>query len=136
MDVGRRRIGVALSDELGILASPLVIIYSRGSRVDIDEVVNLVRKHGVEHIVVGMPHSMDGSLGKEALRVQKFIELLSKRSPAPVTYWDERLSTVAAEREMTFGGATPSQKRQWLDAVAASLVLQAYLDSLRNPLHD
>ncbi|MBF8264680.1 MAG: Holliday junction resolvase YqgF [Dehalococcoidia bacterium] len=125
-----------MTDELGIMASPLVIIYSRGSRVDIDEVVNLVKKHGVERIVVGMPRSMDGSLGKEALRVQKFIELLSKSSPVPVVYWDERLSTVAAEREMNFGGATPSQKRQWLDAVAASIVLQAYMDSLRDPQHD
>ena len=132
MDVGRRRIGVALGDALGIMASPLVIIYSRGSHEDITEIVNLVKKHEVERIIVGMPRSMDGSLGKEALRVQKFIEFLSKSAPVPVESWDERLSTVAAEREMTIGGATPSQKRQWLDAVAASLVLQAYLDNQRN----
>ena len=131
MDIGRRRIGVALSDALGILASPLVIIYSRGSRVDIEEIVNLAKKHEVERIIVGMPRSMDGSLGKEALRVQKFIEILSKSSSVPIESWDERLSTVAAEREMTSGGASPAQKRLWLDAVAASLVLQAYLDSRR-----
>lgn len=132
MDIGRRRIGVALSDPLGILASPLLIIHSQGNKADIEEIVNLVKKHGVERIVAGMPRLLDGSLGTEAVHVQKFIDDLSKSSPVPVVSWDERFSTVAANREMTDRGAKLAQKKQWLDAVAASLVLQSYLDSQRN----
>lgn len=131
LDVGEKRIGVSLSDALGLLATPFMVIDSKGSQADIAEILKLVRGHGVERLVVGLPLSMDGSLGREAMRVQQFIQLLAESSPVPVESWDERLSTVAAEREMTAGGAKPGQKRQWRDAVAASLVLQAYLDRKR-----
>ena len=123
---------MAVSDALGIMATPLAVISSRGSEADVEEVMRLVRDHGVERIVVGMPLSLDGSPGPEAHRVEEFIGLLSRSSPVPVESWDERLSTVAAEREMIAGGADRSQRKQWRDAVAASLVLQSYLDRIRN----
>lgn len=132
LDLGRRRIGVALSDAVGMMATPLTVIASRGAESDVREIVGMVAEHHAERIVVGMPLSMDGSIGSEALRVQGFVELLSRTSPVPVESWDERLSTVAAEREMLAGGASPSQRKQWRDAVAASLVLQSYLDRMRH----
>ncbi len=130
--MGRRRIGVAISDALGILATPLTVIQSRGADSDIAEVLAVVRDNNVERIIVGMPLSLDGGAGPEAVRVQELIELLSGRSPVPVESWDERMSTVAAEHEMISGGADRERRKQWRDAVAASLVLQSYLDRMRN----
>lgn len=132
LDLGKRRIGVALSDAAGVLATPLTVIASRGAEIDTRQIAELVAEHHAERIVVGMPLAMDGTIGAEAQRVQGFIELLSRSSTVPVESWDERLSTVAAEREMLGAGASPSQRKQWRDAVAASLVLQSYLDRMRS----
>lgn len=132
VDLGKRRIGVALSDAAGVLATPLTVIASRGAESDIKQIVELASEHHAERIVVGMPLAMDGTVGPEAKRVQGFIELLSRSSTVPVESWDERLSTVAAEREMLAAGASPSQRKHWRDAVAASLVLQSYLDRMRS----
>lgn len=132
VDLGKRRIGVALSDAAGVLATPLTVIASRGAESDIKQIVELATEHHAERIVVGMPLAMDGTVGPEAKRVQGFIELLSRSSTVPVESWDERLSTVAAEREMLAAGASPAQRKHWRDAVAASLVLQSYLDRMRS----
>ncbi|MBI4287491.1 MAG: Holliday junction resolvase RuvX [Chloroflexi bacterium] len=132
LDLGKRRIGVALSDALGIMATPLMVIASRGAEADVAGILKLVQDNAAERVVVGMPLSLDGSAGPEAQRVQEFIGLLSRSSPVPVESWDERLSTVAAEREMIAGGAGRSRRKQWRDAVAASLVLQSYLDRVRD----
>ena len=131
LDVGNKRIGVALSDSGGVIGSPLTVI----SVPDVDSVQNDIIKLACEYdvgcIVVGLPRSMDGSLGQQARSTQKFIDMLARRSSIPIESWDERLSTVAAERAMVEGGVKKKKRQQRRDAVAAVLILQGYLDRKR-----
>ena len=128
LDIGEKRIGVALGDPLGILAIPLSVITRRDEKADLETILQLVQQHQVGGIVVGLPRSMDGSIGREAEKVQDFISLLSEHSQLPVEPWDERLSTKAAERLMLDAGSKRSQRKEWRDALAAALILQGYLD--------
>jgi putative Holliday junction resolvase len=131
LDIGEKRIGVALSDPSGILASPLTQISRTGTRTAIEAILQLVRQHEVEHIVAGLPYSMDGSLGQQAELVQDFLQKLSLCLEIPVETWDERLSTVAAERLMAEAGVGKERRKKRVDAAAAALILQGYLDRQR-----
>ena len=131
LDVGESRIGVALSDPLGMMASALTVIGVKSTESAIQEILGLVAQYEVERIVVGLPRSLDGSIGKQAQSVLDFVELLSQRTSVPVATWDERLSTVAAERVLLEAGTKREKRRQHRDAVAAAIVLQAYLDRER-----
>jgi putative Holliday junction resolvase len=132
LDVGERRIGVALSDSEGILASPLLIIDGSDEQTAFREISQLCTSKEVEQIVVGLPISMDGSIGKQAQRVQAFIDGLAKVSSLPIDTWDERLSSVQANRSMIAAGTKKDKKKQLRDAIAAAIVLQGYLDRKRN----
>lgn len=129
LDLGTKRIGIALSDPQAVIAFPLTVLERTSEAKDLEEISRLVQEHGVERVVVGLPRSLDGSLGKEAARVQSFIDKLSRHLPSPVESWDERLSTVAAERQMTEAGKKRAQKKAERDAQAAAFMLQGYLDS-------
>ena len=131
--MGQRRIGVALSDSEGILASPLTVIHRTEEAADMDQIISLVRQHEVGRIVVGLPRSLDGSLGGEARGVQAFVERLSQQAPVPVEVWDERLSTVAARRLLAEAGVKKKKIKERQDAAAAALILQGYLDRMRSP---
>lgn len=132
LDVGERRTGVALSDSLGWLASPLTVLKSSSREAELAAVVELTQSHRVEQIVVGYPRSLDGSVGPQAQRVDKFVEQLRNRLPAmPVVLWDERLSTAQAERLIHETGRRVQRER--IDAAAAAVILQSYLDAQRNP---
>lgn len=131
LDIGEKRIGVALSDPGGILASPLTQISRTGTRAPIEAIIELVRQHEVGRIVAGLPYSMDGSLGQQAERVEHFLRKLSQHLDIPVETWDERLSTVAAERMMAEVGVGKERRKKQVDAVAAALILQGYLDKIR-----
>lgn len=125
LDVGDKRVGVALSDPLGLLASPLTIIARRDDETAIEAILELVKQHQVERIIVGLPRSLDGSLGKQAEKVTVFTQCLSERIRVPIEFRDERLTTVSARRLMQDARkkrATPD------DAFAAAVILQAYLD--------
>lgn len=124
LDVGEKRIGVALAD--GPIAIPLTVIDSAGEEADLEQVVALAREHGVERIVVGLPRSMDGTIGRQAERVLDFSRALSRH--VPVDTWDERLSTVAAERLLRDTGMKREKRKAQRDAMAAAIILQAYLD--------
>jgi len=132
LDIGEKRIGVALSDPQGLLAGALTIIERRDSAADIQAILNLVEKHGVERIVVGLPRSLDGSIGQQAEKVQAFSEMLGQKVDVPVESWDERLSTVAAERLLLEVGARRAKRKKHRDAIAASFILQGYLDRLQS----
>jgi putative Holliday junction resolvase len=132
LDIGEKRIGVALSDPQGLLAGALTIIERRDSAADIQAILNLVEKHGVERIVVGLPRSLNGSIGQQAEKVQAFSKMLGQKVDVPVESWDERLSTVAAERLLIEVGAKRAQRKKHRDAIAASFILQGYLDHLRS----
>ena len=128
LDVGEKRIGVALSDPLGLMASPLTVVERRDDEAAIAQLVGLLEQNEVEQVVVGLPRSLDGSLGPQAKRVQQFIDALSRHTRLPLATWDERLSTVAAERMLRETGASQSKRKKVRDTAAAALILQAYLD--------
>jgi putative Holliday junction resolvase len=131
LDIGDKRIGVAISDPEEILASPLAIITREDDKKAIADIIELVDRHGVARIVVGMPYSLDGSIGGQANKVIDFAERLSKHTRASMKTWDERLSTVAVERLLREAGSKKAGKRTKRDAAAAAFILQGYLDSLK-----
>lgn len=128
LDVGEKRIGVALAD--GPLAIPLTVIDRAGEGADLERVLDLAQEHGAERIVVGLPRSMDGSIGRQAERVLAFSKALSQHTDIPVDTWDERLSTVAAERLLLDTGMKRGKRKEKRDAMAATIILQAYLDRI------
>ncbi len=131
LDIGDKRIGVAISDPEEILASPLATITREDDKKAIDDIIKLVDQNDVERIVVGLPYSLDGSIGGQANKVMDFAERLSQYTRASMEIWDERLSTVAVERLLREAGKKKAKKRERLDAAAAAFILQGYLDSLK-----
>jgi putative Holliday junction resolvase len=131
LDIGDKRIGVAISDPEEILASPLAIITREDDKKAIDDIIKLVDQHNVERIVVGLPYSLDGSIGGQANKVMDFAKRLSQYTRASMEIWDERLSTVAVERLLREAGKKKAKKRERRDAAAAAFILQGYLDSLK-----
>lgn len=131
LDVGQRRIGLAICDPDGILATPYSAITRKKLEDDIATIMALVEQEDVARIVVGLPISLDGSLGPQAHETIAFCDALRAGSPVPVETWDERYSTVEAEGHLRAAGVTPSRDRGRLDAAAAAVILQAYLDAHR-----
>jgi putative Holliday junction resolvase len=131
LDVGDKRIGVALSDEDAIIASPRETLERKGTRKDIAYILELARREEVSEILVGMPFSLDGTLGPQAEKVSRFVEALREATAIPVKTWDERFSTVSAERAMIEADVSRAKRRGALDRVAAALLLQSYLDARR-----
>ncbi len=125
LDIGDSRIGVALSDPQGILASPLTIINRTDDKAKIEAVIDIVRQNQVAQVIVGLPRSMDGGMSQQAEKVKTFVEELGKHIEVPLHLRDERLSTVSAQRLMR-EIKKPRQARD--DAIAAALILQGYLD--------
>jgi putative Holliday junction resolvase len=132
LDVGDRRIGVALSDPGGILASPFAIIERADDDQSIAAITDIVQKQVVSLIVAGLPQSLSGAEGQQAEKVRAFIEKLSERVPIPVVFRDERLSTVAVSRLMQSVGSHKGKKKERQDARAAAVILQGYLDERKN----
>jgi putative Holliday junction resolvase len=131
IDLGERRTGVAVSDPTGLLATPLTVIESVGPRRDVERILELAREQGAERIVVGVPISLDGSAGAQAQQARTFAERLAAAGDVPVVTWDERLTTVVAERRMREAGASSRRRREQRDAAAAAVLLESYLDYLR-----
>jgi len=129
LDLGEKRIGVAISDPEGILASPLSIIESRQDDSAIGQIVVLALELQVERIIVGLPRSLDGTEGPQAQIVRNFVENLKSLVDVPVDVWDERLSTVAANRMMAEARVKKKKKKEKRDAIAAAIILQSYLDA-------
>jgi putative Holliday junction resolvase len=129
LDVGKKRIGVAISDEMGIIATPLVVVKAGGSAMG--EITALVNVHEVEEIVVGMPLNMDGTKSEMAGFVERFIDKLTKRCDIMITTWDERLSTSAVTKVLIEGGARRDKRKTVVDKLSATYILQGYLDSKR-----
>lgn len=131
LDVGRKRIGVAVSDELGLTAQAAKVLDNTGGEDVFAAVRALVRQYGAERIVVGLPKRTDGSLGPEAEYVLEFGRQLADATGISVEYWDERFTTAAAERMLIEAGLRRPRRRQVVDRVAAAIILQGYLDSQR-----
>ena len=134
IDHGQVRIGLALSDPLGMIASPLQTLERRRKRKqDLAAIVAIAKEHDVSAMVIGMPFEMSGAAGKKANEVRQFMEALRLISPVPVHEWDERLTSVAAERALTTMNVRGDRRGELVDQMAAALILQGYLDSLRGP---
>jgi putative holliday junction resolvase len=131
LDVGGRRIGVALSDTTRVLASPLTTLRAEPRERVLNEIAALVQRHEVVEVVVGLPLSLSGAIGPQAHLVQLFAERLKDVLTTPIHLFDERLTTVAAERMMLDLGMKPEQRKARIDEVAASIILQDFLDSKR-----
>jgi putative Holliday junction resolvase len=131
LDIGDRRVGVAVSDSEEIIASPLTVITRDNDSATIDDIVRLVDQYDVKRIVVGLPYSLDGSLGGQASKVKDFVDKLSQRTSAGIELCDERLSTVAVGRLLRGAGNKRAREKSRLDAAAAAFILQGYLDSLK-----
>lgn len=130
LDVGEARIGVAVSDELGLVASPRTVIHSKGWGSDIAQVGELVSEVGAGEIVVGLPVNMNGTLGLAAAGVEEFCRRLRESVSIPVVTWDERLSTAQASRVLIEADLSRKRRRDVVDKAAAAIILQAYLDNL------
>src|SRR5450631_385770 len=131
LDVGSKRVGVAISDELGITAQALTTLRRAGLRADLAALRQLAETHQVTNAVVGLPLNMDGSEGPSAARSRAFGQALEKALAFPVQYWDERLSTRAAHRALRESDLSGDRRRALVDQVAAALILQGWLDAQR-----
>jgi putative holliday junction resolvase len=129
LDYGSRRIGVALCDELGMTAQGIATIVRKNREADLGAIADLVRRLGVERIVVGYPLRLDGSEGIQCEKVNRFVRRLEALLSLPVIRWDETLSTKEAEELLRERGLRPEKRREIVDRVAACLILQGYLDA-------
>src|SRR5580658_2253798 len=131
LDVGDRRIGVAVSDSLGLTAQPVLTLVRTNRRQDLKSLKRLIRKYGCSGIIVGNPLYMSGDQSPQAAKAQAFAQTLRDETELPVHLWDERLTTTEAHRHLHASGRPGSEHRAVVDQVAAVLILQSYLEARR-----
>lgn len=131
LDVGDKTIGVAVSDLMGITAQGVKTVKRVGKKKDIEELKTIIKERQVNKIVSGLPKNMNGTLGPQGEKVIKFCELLEQETGINIEYWDERLSTVAAERSLIEADVRRDKRKKVIDMLAAVIILQGYLDSKR-----
>lgn len=137
LDVGERRVGVAVSDETGLLATPLTVISRKSKKEDFARIARLACEQGVEGFIIGQPLNADGSAGPQVRRVERYAEALAqylhdRGLNLPLAFWDEFLSTQRAQQAMIASGRKARTRRARIDAVAAAMILQDYLDATRS----
>lgn len=138
IDYGTKRIGVAISDPLGITAQAVAVV-GKGETFehDIRELKRIVKKYGgVDEIIVGLPKTMAGEIGEQAKIVLSFVEALKKEFKLNITAWDERLTTVEAEKTLISAGLSREKRKKVIDKSAATYILQSYLDRKSSPRPD
>lgn len=128
IDLGDARVGVAVTDDIGMLAHPLETIQVKSGNVA-QRVAQLAKDRQAATVVVGMPRNMDGTYGPAAEKAREFIDALKLACPCRIVPWDERLSTVAAQRSLHEAGRKAREQRSVIDQVAAQIILQSWLDS-------
>ena len=132
LDIGDKTIGVAVSDLMGLTAQGVTTIKRVGKKKDIEAIKQIIAEKQVNKIVSGLPKNMNGTVGPQGEKVQKFCELLKEETNLPIEFWDERLSTVAAERSLIEGNVRRENRKKVIDMLAAVIILQGYLDLKRN----
>ena len=135
LDVGSKTVGVAVSDPLGVTAQPVTTLRRTNLRADLTELRRLAEHHGVEHAVVGLPLNMDGTEGPSAAEARRFGDAVARTLGIPVEYWDERLTTAAANRALLEADVSRAKRRSVVDRVAAALILQGWLDARQATAH-
>ncbi|WP_126427883.1 Holliday junction resolvase RuvX [Brevibacillus marinus] len=129
LDVGERTIGVAVSDEMGWTAQGLVTIQRQSPEADYARLLQLIEQYQVKEIVVGLPRNMNGTIGPRGESCQRFARQLAERTALPVRLWDERLTTMAAEKMLIAADVSRKKRKRVIDKMAAVLILQGYLDA-------
>ncbi|HEX3438364.1 MAG TPA: Holliday junction resolvase RuvX [Pseudacidobacterium sp.] len=132
LDVGNRRIGVAVSDGLGLTAQPVLTLMRKNPREDLRSLARLARKYGCQEIVVGNPLHLSGNLSTQAKKTQAFAQRLADETKLPVHLWDERLTTAEAHHILYESGRPRAEHRKIVDQVAAVIILQGFLDAKRD----
>ncbi|MGG7164405.1 Holliday junction resolvase RuvX [Clostridium ihumii] len=130
LDVGDRTIGVAISDPLGFTAQGITTIRRKKLEEDINELLKICDEYKVEKIVSGLPKNMNGTVGEQGEKVKMFCEELKKHIDKDIIFWDERLTTVAAHKAMLEADMSRKKRKQIVDKIAATYILQGYLDSI------
>ena len=129
LDIGDKRIGIAVSDALGITAQPLCVVEREGTRKDVQKVSGALEPYTISCVVVGLPVELDGNEGRQAERVRAFAEALAEAAGLEIVYQDERFSTAQSERLLVDSGMRRNKRKKVIDKLAATLILQAYLDA-------
>lgn len=129
LDYGDRRIGIAVSDELGWTAQGIKVVEKRRDGGEIEEIASIINEYNVTEIIVGLPKNMNGTIGPRGEISQQFAQQLNEHFGLPVRLWDERLTTVAAERTLAETAMSLKKRKKVVDKMAAILILQNYLDS-------
>jgi putative Holliday junction resolvase len=135
LDVGSHTIGISVSDTLGITAQGLKTLKRKSMEEDFKEIATIILQFEVEKIVVGLPKKMDGTLGRQAEIILKWIKALRDKISIPVVSWDERLSTVGASKVLLEADLSRRKRKKVIDKLAAVLILQGYLDQKRREDH-
>lgn len=128
LDVGDKRIGLAISDELGWTAQGLKTLVRLGTDKDYEDLAAIIRKNDIKKIVVGLPRNMNGTYGPQTDKVKEFVGKLLKYVVLEADYWDERLTTAAAQRTLLEGDVSRKKRKDVVDQLAAVMILQGYLD--------
>ena len=129
LDIGEKRIGIAISDELHFTAQPFDTLARKNLSSDLRYLQQIVDQQGIKAIVIGLPRNMNGTLGPQAQFVMEFSEKLAQTIDIPLIYWDERLSSIAADRVLLEADLSREKRKKHIDKVAATIILQGYLDS-------
>ncbi len=129
LDIGLKRTGVAMSDELQLVASPLLVMETQNEKVLAENIRKIIEENSVVRLVVGMPLNQFGEKGRDAKIIDKFISIIKSIIDIPVIEWDERFSTHQAERVMIQADVSRKKRKEKIDKIAAAIILQSYLDS-------
>ena len=132
VDLGLARTGIAACDSLELLASPVTVIFEKNENALIDKIVQQSRELSIERIVVGLPKNMDGSCGERAVECERIAGIIAEKSGIETVMWDERCTTVSAINALNVTNTRGKKRKSVVDAVAAVMILQSYLDYRRN----
>ncbi len=135
LDFGSKTVGVAISDALLVTAQGIEIIRRKQEnklRQTLARIEELIEEYAVEEIVLGLPKNMDGSEGERVEKTREFKEMLERRTGLPISLWDERLTTVAADKAMMEAGIRRENRKEYVDEIAAVFILQGYMDHKKN----
>jgi len=132
LDLGEKRIGMAVSDELGLTAQGLETLHRKEKITDIETLNKIIQNYSVQKIVVGLPRNMDGTYGKQAESTKEFAGLLKENRGVEIVFWDERMTSISANKVLIEANISRKKRKGTTDRLAAVIILQGYLDSLRH----
>lgn len=132
VDYGDKRTGIAVCDKLEMLASPVCVLTEWNAETLAEKIIDIAKQKNAEQIVIGLPRNMDGSKGFRAEACEELGELVKSKCEIPVSFWDERLTTVSAHRILSENNVRGKKRKSVVDAVAAEIILQNYIDSRKN----